>query len=69
MTDTQEIRALIDKAAQAGARVRVEFDSEAMINEGRLIIDTVQVSGLAGVGPNPMPAVSAAERLRATINH
>ena len=64
MTSTKELRTLIERAAQLGARVRVEYCPLAMINEGRLIPDTIQFSGLKGCGPHPMPALAAAERLR-----
>jgi hypothetical protein len=67
MTCTKELRALIDQAAKRGATVRVEYCPHALINEGRLIHDTVQVSGLKGCGPFPMPALAAAERLRGVL--
>lgn len=68
MTSNQELQDLISKARAKGAIVKVTFDAEADLNEGRQIIDTVQVAGLMGCGPSPMPAIAAAERLRTLAN-
>lgn len=64
MTDNKELQALVAKALNAGASVRVTYDQIAWLAEGRKIIDTVQVHGVKGIGPHPMPAIHAAERLR-----
>lgn len=67
VTDNTEIRSLIDRAVQRGASVTYSYDQELLAREGRTIIDTVQVLGLAGVGPHPMPVVTAAEVLRRVL--
>lgn len=64
MTDNAELNALIEKARARGAVVTVTLDPVAKRDEGRDVIDTVQVSGLKGCGPFPMTALGAAERLR-----
>jgi hypothetical protein len=63
-TCSEEIRGLISKAEGMGAVVHVEWDLDALIDEGRSIITEVQVSGLKGCGPYPMSAITASERLR-----
>lgn len=63
-TCNKELRALISKAEAMGATVKVGYDLDALISEGRSIISDLQVSGLKGCGPFPMPALAAAERLR-----
>lgn len=67
MTDNKELHALVAKAHKAGADVLVTYDQAAWINEGRKIIATVQVRGMKGIGPHPMPAIYAAERLRSVF--
>lgn len=67
MTCSAELRILIDRAAARGATIRVEYDSRALIEEGRMVEETVQVRGLKGCGPLPMPPISAAERLRSLV--
>lgn len=67
MTDNTELRNLIDLAVQRGAKVIYSYDYDAFIKEGRAIIDTVHVLGLAGVGCHPMPALAAAEALRRAL--
>ena len=57
----------IRMARAKGARVRITIDAEARRDEGRLIIETVQVSGLKGCGPHPMGVLSAVERLSAAL--
>lgn len=67
MTDNHELNELIAKARERGAVVTVTIDPVAKRDEGRDIIDTVQVSGLKGCGPFPMTALGAAERLRQIV--
>lgn len=64
MTSNEELKGLIKKAESLGAHVDVEYDMLAMGCEGRALIVSVQVTGLSGIGPFPMPALAAAERLR-----
>lgn len=66
MTSTQELRALIAKAEARGATITVTKCAWAEL-EGRDVIESVQVAGLRGVGPFPMGAVAAAERLRQVL--
>lgn len=63
-TCNKELKVLIQKAEAMGATVSVGYDMDALINEGRSMINAVQVSGLKGCGPFPMQAITAAERLR-----
>lgn len=63
-TCNKELAKLISKAESMGATVQVEYDLDTLIDEGRSIINEVQVSGLKGCGPFPMSAIAAAERLR-----
>lgn len=67
MTDTRELRALVERARKAGAQVDLTYDARARSDEGRAIISTVRVQGMAGIGPYPMPAICAAERLREAL--
>lgn len=65
MTSTEELNSLIEAARNNGAVILVTYDADARMFEGRDIIETVQVvGGVKGVGPYPMPAITAAERLR-----
>jgi hypothetical protein len=68
MTDTKELLSLIAKAEARGAVVTIQYDERALVEEGRKIIEQVQVLGLEGIGPHPMSLISAAERLRAEVN-
>lgn len=68
MTDTQELNDLITSARARGAVVIVKYDDDLLAKEGRLVHESIQVSGLAGVGPYPMSPLSAAETLR-RANH
>ncbi len=67
MVSQDVLEELIDKAKVLGAQVNVNFDLDALHFEGRDIIKEVQVRGVAGIGPNWMPALTAAERLRAAF--
>ena len=64
MTDTRELDDLISQARYFGATVVVTYDADAMREEGRQVYETIQVSGMVGVGPFPMSALGAAETLR-----
>lgn len=68
MTSNNELSELIKAARIAGATVLITYDDNSMIFEGREIIDTVQVIGIKGCGPFPMPAIAACERLRQVMN-
>lgn len=63
MISTNELNSLIAAARAKGAAIEVQNDFEAML-EGRLVVDAVRVSGAKGIGPEWMPAIAAAERLR-----
>lgn len=65
MVSNDELRSLCDEAIRAGAVLHVKMDEEARRTEGREIIETVAVlKGVSGIGPHPMSAIFAAERLR-----
>jgi hypothetical protein len=68
MTDTRELDELVATARYHGATVTVEYDKEAQATEGRRVYESIQVSGMRGVGPFAMSPLSAAETLRAA-NH
>lgn len=57
MTDEKELRALIARAEAKGATVTVTRDAQGHIN-------TIQVAGVAGIGPHPMGPIGAAEAMR-----
>ncbi len=63
-TDTRELNALIAWARNKGAKVTVKWDAKALRDEGRHIHESIQVSGLKGVGPHPMSPIYFAEKLR-----
>jgi len=68
MTDEKELRDLIAKATILGATITVLNDGDALMNEGRILIASVQVrAGIPGCGPHPMAPIAAAERLRKFI--
>lgn len=67
MTSNQELNRLIDQIVARGGRVNCTYDSEAIVREGRLTIETVQITGMPGVGPFPMGAIAAAEKMRALL--
>lgn len=64
MTSEQELLELIEFARLKGAVVETQHDVRAWAEEGRVLIGTVSVVGLPGVGPHPMSGLSAAEALR-----
>lgn len=68
MTDTKELNTLINQAEALGAVVTVTYDQDALIDEGRHIHETIQVTGLAGIGPYPMSPIAAAESLRRALS-
>lgn len=67
MTTQKEIIDLIEKARSLGATVNVTYSEKAKLEEGRDIIQTVQISGLRGCGPHPMAPIAAAEILRTLV--
>ena len=62
------IRELIARAEALGAHIVTTSDEEARRLEGRDLIASVQVFGLPGLGPHPMPVLSAVERLSAALH-
>lgn len=65
MNSNSELHALCDLAKRSGAQLTITHDERALKEEGRMIIDTVQiVSGVPGIGPYPMSAIFATEALR-----
>lgn len=64
MTNTNELNSLIAAARAKGANIEVQHDMDALFDEGREVVDAVRVSGAKGIGPEWMPAITAAERLR-----
>jgi hypothetical protein len=68
MTDTQELDDLITSARARGAIVTVVYDADVFVAEGRRIHESIQVTGLPGVGPYPMSPISAAETLRRALH-
>jgi len=56
-TCNTELRDLISKAESMDATVHVEYDMDALIDEGRSIINEVQVSSPKRCGPIPMTAI------------
>lgn len=60
MTDTKELSSLIECIRSMGANVDVQYDVEGYI-------DTVQISGVKGVGPYPMSPIAAAECMRRVV--
>jgi hypothetical protein len=61
---------LIEDARRLGATITFTLDADAREREGRSIIETVTVhSGAPGIGPFPMPAITAAETLRTFIGN
>lgn len=67
MTDLRELTELIARAEAKGAHVEVEYDSEALSQEGRTVPKKLTVSGLRDCGPGAMSPIAAAERLRELV--
>lgn len=63
----KEMLQLIGDARARGAVITVTNNDERALFEGRDIIDTVQIANFRGIGPHPMGALSAAERLREAL--
>jgi len=58
-----ELMAMIRKAQSKGLNVvNIEFDEQALAEEGAYIIESVQVAS-KGFGPYPMAHISARERI------
>ena len=59
MTNNEELKKLIAAVTAKGANVHLtHYDDE---------ISSVQILGMKGVGPFPMPVVQAAERMREIV--
>ncbi|KVN48769.1 hypothetical protein WT12_08465 [Burkholderia territorii] len=67
MTSEKELYELIERAQGVGAIVTVTNDGNEVAHDPRGFIQSVQVSNLEGVGPNPMSPLHAAERLREAL--
>ncbi len=61
MVSDTELRELIARAQKLGAIIET---TEKEDTEGRWLIESVAVVNVSGIGPNPMPPILAAERLR-----
>lgn len=58
-----ELMALIRKAQSKGLNVvNIEFEERALAEEGRFIIDSVQIAS-KGFGPYPLGHIAARERI------
>jgi hypothetical protein len=69
MTDNKELIELISQVERyTKGVVTVTYDNNAMSEQGRTIIDTVQITGVKGVGPFPMSPIAAAERMRSIVH-
>lgn len=65
MYDEQQLRDLVNLALHAGAHLNITHDKRAKAEEGRVLIETIQVvNKFAGFGPHPMGAFYACEKLR-----
>ncbi|WP_153785262.1 hypothetical protein [Pseudomonas sp. EMN2] len=67
MISSEELNRLIRRAEAKGALVQVTYDQAAQAEEGRWIIDSVSVIGLAGMSPFERPALDAGEHLRKAL--
>lgn len=67
MIGNDELLALIEQLREHGATVSVTYDEALRASEGREVIETVTVSGVRGIGPEPMSPISAAERIREAL--
>lgn len=67
MISSEDLNKLIRRAEARGALVHVTYDQRAQAMEGRWIIDSVSVIGLAGMSPFERPALDAGEHLRAAL--
>ena len=61
MTTRQELLELAGRVAERGGMVVFEYDPS------ETVIESVTVSGVAGIGPGAMTPISAAERLREAL--
>lgn len=64
----EELKRVIKRAEIEGGDIVVTFDKDAK-GEGRDIIDSVKVSGIAGIGSYPLGAIGANESLVAALDH
>lgn len=60
MTDTKELNSLIQAIRAKGGNVTVVYDTEGYI-------DTVQFSGVKGIGPYPCSPIAAVEVMRKVL--
>lgn len=67
MISSEELNTLIRRAEAKGALVHVTYDQVAQAKEGRWIINSVSVIGLAGMSPFERPALDAGEHLRKAL--
>ncbi|MHD0644437.1 hypothetical protein ACYPKM_02220 [Pseudomonas aeruginosa] len=63
MFSNQQIVALINTLQRFGADVTTTIDHAYLVETGGEVIDEVQISNCKGIGPFPMGAYSAAERI------
>lgn len=64
MTSDKELLELIAFARLQGGVIEIQHDAMAWEEEGRVLIGSVRVVGLPGIGQHPMGVVAAAEALR-----
>lgn len=65
MYDEKQLQRLVNMALDNGADLVITHDAKAKTEEGRTCIETIRVrSGIRGIGPAPMSAFYACERLR-----
>lgn len=69
MVSNDELKDLVEKAINRGAVIIVEYDLDVYFSEGRKLVETVQVkNNWMGIGPHPMSAIFAAEKLRQKLH-
>jgi hypothetical protein len=59
----QQLRDLIVLARKHGKKIDVTIDEDILRKEGTVIIETVKITGIGGVGPYPMSGFAAYECL------
>lgn len=57
MTDRKELEKLAGEMRKRGATVTIDHDRDGYISD-------ITIAGAKGIGPHPMPPISAAERMR-----
>lgn len=63
-TDTRELELLIRRVKDKGGVVTVTYEAN---DEGRTLFDTIQITGMKGIGPYPMTPIAAAEAMRRVV--